>query len=184
MANIKTRILQILGQKNALQLDQLIESVRDIALIQDKIKLDETRIKIIINQLLKAGIILEFEGKLMINNPTNMSRVHSNQGINITYYPTGQSCTMGSPGMTIGNTTMTFGNPAIIRQNPACYFFTIDIDLPLKLELKEYKHQLLSCKIENINYRICHIVKKRGEECFSIFDTKYLPYFSFIQNPR
>ena len=183
MPNIIQRIEQILKEKEPLSLETLIDEIKSIAYIQDKVVLDEKRIK---NQILlmlqKNKILKDFENLLYLNTPQNMFKIHKQSGITIKHYSSNQEITLGSPGMKLSaGMVMTFGDYKIIENNPDSYFMVLDVDLPLRLEVNEQLHNPYVIKIGNKNYNLFHKIKKRGEENFSCLDTNYLPYFSSLQ---
>ncbi len=182
MTNINQRIIQILSSEEPLSTQQLVELVRTKALSEDSVVLSDDRIsKHIESQIRMHKVIQDEEALLYINNSQNQHLILKQQSITIKHYPTGHEMSFGGTGNKFSNTEMTFGNIDTIKANINDYFFTIDIDLPLRLEINEQLKEPYNIKIEKNTYSLFHKIKKRGEELFSCTDTTYIPYFSSLQ---
>lgn len=182
MTNIEKRIIQILTEKEPLNIEDLTNKIKTVAFKQDKINLDKNRIhNSIKSQIKKNIVIIDDEDMLYINNPQNMNKIFKKNGITIKHYPTGKEMTFGSPGIIIGESELILGNIDNIKAKPDNYFFVLDVDLPVRLEINEQLKEPYDVKLSNKTYSLFHKIKKRGEEIFSCLDTVYIPYFSSLQ---
>lgn len=182
MPNIKDRIYQILKQNEPLDINILINKIFEIAYNEDKITLDKNRIKSQIESEIKNFKIIYDENKfLLINTPKNMHKMARTQGIVVKHVKSGQEMIFGSPGVIIGQSHMTIGDFQSVEINPNNYYFVLDIDLPMRINLNERKSNPFKITVDGKNYNLFHIIKHRGEENFSIQNIDYLPYFSSLQ---
>lgn len=115
----------------------------------------------------------------IVESPRAWDRVPgTTEGVVVRDYITGDTYTLGAPGVTVFAMNATQGDLAAVKANPHNFFAQVSVDLPfyLPLEDKVYPVQL---REERVAFR--HRTKKRGEEEFSTIDTSKLPYFSSLQ---
>ena len=86
---------------------------------------------------------------------------------------------IGSPGVKVYGLNHTQGDFKIIERNPERYIQIICVDIPTLFPLNHGED--FPVQFEGRNFKMRHLVKKRGEEYYSTLDTQQLPCFSSLE---